>query len=178
MNDIMDKLTIIIAIKRMPFAFLERDHPVNLHITLLKAENPNDVMFSREHCALPYTMCDDERYIQALQGEWARRSTRGGMNYCRGLRRSCLRHKVSSIILASRVDADRIIRVNDPSVAAYSTKDDERYLYVQGKAHVPNTYMKWADPFPVPKRSKRCCIASATGSAKCICRRNAATCPT
>ena len=37
----MDKLTIIIATKRMPFAFLVSDHPVYVLITLLKAENPN-----------------------------------------------------------------------------------------------------------------------------------------
>ena len=71
-------------------------------------------------------------------------------------------HKVSSIILARHGDADRIIYVNDPYYAACSTKDDERDLWVQGKAHVPNTYMKLADPFPKPERSKRCCVASTT----------------
>ena len=40
-KDIMDKLTVIIATKRMPFAFLMSDHPVYVLITLLKAENPN-----------------------------------------------------------------------------------------------------------------------------------------
>ena len=65
-------------------------------------------------------------------------------------------HKVSSIILARHGDADRVICVNDPYDAAYSTKDDERDLRVQGKTHVPNTYMK------SPVRSKRCCEASAT----------------
>ena len=59
-----------------------------------------------------------------------------------------LRAKVSSIILARHGYADRIICVNDPYNAAYSTKNDERDLRVQGKAHVPNTYMKLADPFP------------------------------
>ena len=39
-NDIMDKLAVIIATKRMPFAFLVGDHPVYVLITLLKAENP------------------------------------------------------------------------------------------------------------------------------------------
>ena len=39
-NDIMDKLSTIIATKRMPFAFLVGDHPVYVLITLLKAENP------------------------------------------------------------------------------------------------------------------------------------------
>ena len=36
-----NKLTIIIATKRMPFTFLMGDHPVYIFITLLKAENPN-----------------------------------------------------------------------------------------------------------------------------------------
>ncbi|KAJ3603232.1 hypothetical protein NHX12_030974 [Muraenolepis orangiensis] len=40
-NDVMDKLSTIIATKRMPFAFLVGDHPVYVLITLLKAENPN-----------------------------------------------------------------------------------------------------------------------------------------
>ncbi len=40
-NDIMDKLSTIIATKHMPFAFLVGDHPVYVLITLLKAENPN-----------------------------------------------------------------------------------------------------------------------------------------
>ena len=39
-NDIMDKLTTIIATKRMPFAFLVGDLPVYVLITLFKAENP------------------------------------------------------------------------------------------------------------------------------------------
>jgi hypothetical protein len=60
-------------------------------------------------------------------------------------------HKMSSIILARHGDADRIICVNDPYDTAYSTKDDERDLRVQGKAHVPNTYMKLHDPFPSAK---------------------------
>ena len=38
--------------------------------------------------------------------------------------------------------------VNDPYDAANSTKDDERDLRAQGKAHIPNTYMKLDDPFP------------------------------
>ncbi len=57
-------------------------------------------------------------------------------------------HKVSSIIIACHHDADRIICVNDPYDTAFSTKDDERDLRVQAKAHVPNTYMKLGDPFP------------------------------
>ena len=40
-NDIMDKLTSIIAAKQMPFAYLAGDQPVYVLITLLKAENPN-----------------------------------------------------------------------------------------------------------------------------------------
>ena len=57
-------------------------------------------------------------------------------------------HKVSSIILARHGDADRIIYMIKPYDAAYSTKDDERDLRVQGKAHLPNTYMKLADLSP------------------------------
>ena len=38
----MDKLSTIIAIKQLPFAFLVGDHPVYVLITQLKAENPND----------------------------------------------------------------------------------------------------------------------------------------
>ena len=38
--------------------------------------------------------------------------------------------------------------------AAYSTKDDERDLRVQGKAHIPNTYMKMGDPFPSARAFK------------------------
>jgi hypothetical protein len=40
-NDVMDKLSTIIATKCMPFAFLVGDHPVYVLIMLLKAENPN-----------------------------------------------------------------------------------------------------------------------------------------
>ena len=39
-NDIMEKLTTIIATKHMPVAFLVGDLPVYVLITLLKAENP------------------------------------------------------------------------------------------------------------------------------------------
>ena len=56
--------------------------------------------------------------------------------------------KLLSVILARHVAAERSICVNDPYDAAYSTKDDEGDLRVQGKAHVPNTYMKLDDPFP------------------------------
>ena len=38
--------------------------------------------------------------------------------------------------------------MNDPYDAAYSPKDDEQDLQGQGKAHVPNTYMKLDNPFP------------------------------
>ena len=40
-KDFVDKLTIIIAIKRNPYAFLEGNHPVYVLIPLPKAENPN-----------------------------------------------------------------------------------------------------------------------------------------
>ena len=44
-NDIMEKLSIIITMKCMPFAFLVGDHPVYVHVlvTLLKAENSQDI---------------------------------------------------------------------------------------------------------------------------------------
>ena len=78
-------------------------------------------------------------------------------------------HKVSSIILARHGDADRIICVHDPYDAAYSTKDDERDLRVQGKAHVLNTYMNLAEPSPVPERSKRCRVSNKGQLQKLIC---------
>ena len=73
-------------------------------------------------------------------------------------------HKISSVILARHRDADRIICVND---AANSTKDDERDLRVHGKTHIPNSYIELTDLSPVPKRSKRCYVVSAT---KCGCK--------
>ena len=57
-------------------------------------------------------------------------------------------HKLSSIILARYSNAERIICVNDPYDTAYSSKDNERDLRIQGNTHVPNTYMKLSDPFP------------------------------
>jgi hypothetical protein len=57
-------------------------------------------------------------------------------------------HKLTSSILSRYRDAKRIICVNDPYDTAYSTKYDDRDLRVQGKAHIPNTYMKLDDPFP------------------------------
>ena len=56
-------------------------------------------------------------------------------------------HKVSSINFGRHCDAERIICVNDPYNAEYSPKVDERDLRVQGKAHVPNTYMKLGHSF-------------------------------
>jgi len=44
-KDTMDKLTIMIATKRMRYAFLEGYHRVYVLITLLKADNPNIVPF-------------------------------------------------------------------------------------------------------------------------------------
>ena len=73
--------------------------------------------------------------------------------------------KVSSIILVRHCDAHRIICVNDPYNAAYSTKDDERDLRVQGKVHVPNTYMKLDDPFPSAKAFKTL-LCSASNKAR------------
>ncbi len=44
--------------------------------------------------------------------------------------------------------------MNDPYNTAHSTKDDERDLRVQGKACVPNIYMKLDDPFPSARAFK------------------------
>ena len=79
-------------------------------------------------------------------------------------------HKLLSIILARHGDADRIICVNDPYDAAYSTKDDERDLRVQGKAHSPNTYMNLADPSPVPELSKHCRVSNKGQQQTLICK--------
>jgi len=68
--------------------------------------------------------------------------------------------KVSSIILARCGNAERIICVTDPYDTEYSTIDDERDLRVQGKAHVPSTYMNLADTSPVPECSKRCSVSN------------------
>ena len=56
-KDIMDKLTNIIATKRMPFAFLVGDHPVYLLITLLNAENPNKYCDIVPFLGLFHTQC-------------------------------------------------------------------------------------------------------------------------
>ena len=45
---------------------------------------------------------------------------------------------------------------------AYSTKDDKQDLRVQGRAHVPNIYMKFNDPFPSARAFKTCSVAPAT----------------
>ncbi|KAJ3602020.1 hypothetical protein NHX12_029780 [Muraenolepis orangiensis] len=63
-NDVMDKLSTIIATKRMPFAFLVGDHPVYVLITLLKAENPNKYRDIVPFLGPFHTVCDDERYLQ------------------------------------------------------------------------------------------------------------------
>jgi len=80
-------------------------------------------------------------------------------------------HKVSSIIFTRHHSADRIICVNDPYDAAYSTKDDERDLRVQGEAHIPNVYMKLGDSFPSATSFKTLlCSASNKGRLqKLIC---------
>ena len=74
------------------------------------------------------------------------------------------------IILARHCDAHRIICVNDPYNAAYSTKDDERDMRVQGNAHVPNTYMKLNDPFPSAKAFKTllCSVSNKERVQKCM----------
>ncbi|KAK1902008.1 U3 small nucleolar RNA-associated protein 10 [Dissostichus eleginoides] len=70
-------------------------------------------------------------------------------------------HKLSSIILARHHNAHRIICVNDPYDTAYSTKDDERDLRVQGNTHVPNTYMKLGDAFPTARMFKTLLCSSS-----------------
>ena len=79
-------------------------------------------------------------------------------------------HKVSPIILARHGDAYHIICVNNPYDAAYSTKDGERILREQGKAHVPNTYMKLADHFPCASAFKTllCSVSNNGRLQKCI----------
>ena len=62
-------------------------------------------------------------------------------------------HKVSSITLARHCGAEHIC-VSDPYDAAYSTKDDDWDRRLQAKAHVPNTDMKLADPFPCATKFK------------------------
>lgn len=73
-------------------------------------------------------------------------------------------HKVSSIILARHANAHCIFCVNDPYDTAYSVKDDERAMRVQGRVHVPNVFMKLNDPFPSAKEFKTfLCSASNKG---------------
>ena len=80
-------------------------------------------------------------------------------------------HKVSSIILAHHGNAHRIVCVNDPYNTAYSTKDDERDLRVQGRAHVPNIYMKLGNPFSFAREFKTllCSISNKGRLQKLIC---------
>ena len=68
------------------------DHPVYVFIALLKTENPNKYCGIVPFLGPFHTMCDDERYIQALRGEWARGMAEGsvecalqGKHYKRGL---------------------------------------------------------------------------------------------
>ena len=44
--------------------------------------------------------------------------------------------------------------INDPYDKAYSTKDDERDLRIEGNVHFPNIYMKLDDPFPSDRAFK------------------------
>ena len=81
--------------------------------------------------------------------------------------------KVSSIIFACHNDATRIICVNDPYDTACSTKDDERDLRVQGRAHVPNIYMKFNDTFPSARAFKTLlCSTSNKGRLQKLIRRH------
>ena len=66
-NDIMDKLSTIIATKHMPFAFLVGDHPVYVLITLLKAENPSKYCDIIPFLGPFHTQCDDECHLQASE---------------------------------------------------------------------------------------------------------------
>jgi hypothetical protein len=61
--------------------------------------------------------------------------------------------------------------VNDPYDAPYSTKDDERDLRLQGKAHIPNTYMKLSDTFPSAKAftTLLCSVSNKRRLQKLIC---------
>ena len=61
--------------------------------------------------------------------------------------------------------------VNDPYDAANSTKDDERDLRAQGKAHIPNTYMKLDDPFPSARAltTLLCSVSNKGRLQKLIC---------
>ncbi|KAL7406745.1 hypothetical protein ABVT39_025594 [Epinephelus coioides] len=78
----------------------------------------------------PYTALVDMGMIWRMATPSAEdRQTQDGIPY-----KWSVIHKVSSIILARHHDADHIICVNDPYHAAYSTKDDERDLQVQGTA--------------------------------------------
>jgi hypothetical protein len=63
-------------------------------------------------------------------------------------------HKVSSIILTLHGDANCIICVNDPYNKAFSTKDDEQDLRIQGNIHVPSIYMKLDYPFTSDRAHK------------------------
>ena len=80
--------------------------------------------------------------------------------------------KVSSTIFARHDNATCIICVNDPYNTAYSTKDDERDLRVQGRTHVPNTYMKFNDPFPSARAFKTllCSTSNKRRLQNLICR--------
>ena len=62
-------------------------------------------------------------------------------------------HNVTSIIFACHNNAHRIICMNDP-YTEISTKDDEQSLWVQGKVHIPNIYMRLDDSFPSAKAFK------------------------
>ena len=74
------------------------DHPVYVFIALLKTENPNKYCDMVPFLGPFQTICDDERYIQALQGselgevfvaEGSVDRALKGKHYKRGLR--CLR---------------------------------------------------------------------------------------
>ena len=68
-------------------------------------------------------------------------------------------------------NAHCMVCVNDPYNTAYSTKDDERDLRVQGRAQVPNIYMKLGNPFPSAREFKTllCSISNKGWLQKLIC---------
>ena len=68
-------------------------------------------------------------------------------------------------------DAERMICVNDPYDAQHSTIDDERDLRLQGKAYIPNTYMKLTDTFPSAKAfaTLLCSVSNKRRLQKLIC---------
>ena len=152
-KDIMDKLTMSVWPYSTPTA----------HTGRFKRANPSTSSLSLSAICRPTrTIRRSRRYGNDLEcgNSKSKRSADARWHpiYVVGLRA-----KMLSIILARHGDADRIICVNDPYDVAYSTKDDERDMRVQVKAHVPNSYMKLADSFPARAFKTLLCIVSNKG---------------